>query len=79
MRKRYAVGLFVDLKKVLDTANHDILIRNMEKYGFRGIVLNWLKSYILNRQQFVQINQDKSRLMNTSKVSSRAKNVYYVY
>ena len=58
--KMFTVGVFVDLKKAFDTLNHDILIRKMEKYGFRGVVLNWIKSYIKNREQFVQIGDCKS-------------------
>uniref|UniRef100_A0A8C6M161 Reverse transcriptase domain-containing protein n=1 Tax=Nothobranchius furzeri TaxID=105023 RepID=A0A8C6M161_NOTFU len=61
-KKKHAIGLFLDLKKAFDTVNHDVLMRKMEKYGFRGIVLDWIKSYLSNRQQYVQINQHKSGL-----------------
>uniref|UniRef100_A0AAX7V8P7 Reverse transcriptase domain-containing protein n=1 Tax=Astatotilapia calliptera TaxID=8154 RepID=A0AAX7V8P7_ASTCA len=62
--KRYALGVFLDLKKAFDTVNHEILLKKLEKYGFRGVVLEWLKSYVGNRQQYVQINEYKSNLMD---------------
>ena len=47
---KYAVGIFIDIKKALDTINHDILVYTLESYGIRGIVLDWIKSYLSNRQ-----------------------------
>lgn len=32
-----------------------MLIQKLEKYGIRGVVLEWSKSYMKNRQQFVQM------------------------
>lgn len=60
--KKYAVGLFIDLKKAFDTIDHDILLQKLERYGIRGVGLTWLKSYIENRQQFVQMGVTKSTL-----------------
>ena len=58
--KFYTVGVFVDLKKAFDTIDHNILIRKMTKYGFRGVVSNWLESYITDREQIVQLGNYKS-------------------
>ena len=37
----FACGMFVDLKKKLDIANHDILIQQLNHCGIRGVASNW--------------------------------------
>ena len=47
------VGLFLDFTKAFDTLNHTVLINKLHKYGIRGNALNWIKSYLSDRNQFV--------------------------
>ena len=54
--KKYALGLFIDLKKAFDTVDHTILIDKLSMYGVRGLPLDWVKSYLMQRQQYVSFN-----------------------
>ena len=58
--KEIAVGFFMDLSKAFDTVNYDILCTKLYHYGIRGIALDWVKSYLSNRLQFVQFKQSVS-------------------
>ena len=64
--KKFTIGIFLDLSKAFDTVNHEILFTKLEHYGFRGIVLDWMKSYFINRKQFVQYNNHCSDLKEIS-------------
>ena len=51
----YTIGTFIDFKKALDTVDHSILLDKVHFYGFRGIAHSWIKSYLENRSQCVEI------------------------
>ena len=58
----YTVGVFVDLKKVFGTVDHDILIEKLHHYGVGGILKDWFTSYLQYRKQYVTLNDHKSTI-----------------
>ena len=43
-----------------DTLNHEILAKNLEHYGIRGIAYKWIISYLTSRKQYVNIQDTSS-------------------
>ena len=51
------VGLvFIDLKKAVDTVDHDILREKLHIYGVQQRELSWFRSYLSNLKQFCRVN-----------------------
>lgn len=60
MENKHTVGVILDLQKAFDTINHNLLLNKLSMYGIRGLSFNWIKSYLSNRKQYVQINGQNS-------------------
>ena len=59
---KIVIGLMIDLKKVFYGICHKTLLKKLYAYGIRGKVLNWFKSYLTNRTQYVQYGNTKSEI-----------------
>ena len=52
--------VFLDFSKAFDTVNHDILFETLYHYGIRGPTLQWFKSCLHERKQYVTYNDISS-------------------
>ena len=52
----YVIGILFDFSKAFDTVNQGILLEKLRHYGIRGYALDWFRSYLSNRKQFVTDN-----------------------
>jgi hypothetical protein len=60
--KKHSIIIFCDLKKAFDTCNHSILLNKLSKLGIKDKELDWFKSYLTDRKQFVTIDSFDSTL-----------------
>ena len=61
LEKGKSVGaIFMCLSKAFDTLNYDFLIAKLEAYGFSENSLNYIQSYLRNRLQRTNVNNNFS-------------------
>ena len=62
--KRLDCGIFIDLQKAFDTVNHRILLSKLENFGFHCCALEWFRSYLSDRKQYVSVNGSNSDVLS---------------
>ena len=54
-KQLFSYGVFIDLKRTFDTADHNNVLHKLDYYGFRGVINRWLSSYLQGQTQTTQI------------------------
>ena len=63
-QKEVAIVTFMDLSKAFDCVDHNILLSKLKRLGIHETALQWINSYLLDREHFVSWNQTRSPLLN---------------
>jgi retron-type reverse transcriptase len=63
----------LDLSKAFDVINHNLLLATLELYRLRGISHVWVRSYLTDRVQFVEIHHIDPKTSKIMTVTSSLK------
>ena len=61
--KDASLTIFMDLSKAFDTLDHQILLTKLKYYGVNDTPLKWFSNYLTGRQQYVEIDDNRSGLL----------------
>lgn len=56
------IALFVDIRKAFDCVNHQLLLIKLNQLGMTGTTYNIFKSFLEDRKQFVNIENENSNI-----------------
>ena len=60
MDENKTINIYLDLSKAFDALNHSILIHKLKFYGINGTAIHLFKSYLSNRKQYVEYENNTS-------------------
>ena len=53
--------IYMDFAKAFDKVPHRRLLKKLEAYGISGNILQWIKAFLMEREQIVVVNGEKSK------------------
>ena len=56
----YVCAMFMYFSKTFDTMHHNLMIAKLGTYGFSQDALQYMRSYMTNREQTVPVNSNFS-------------------
>jgi hypothetical protein len=69
-RHLHVTGIFFNLLKAYDGTNYSMLLDKLDSFGVTGSPNKWVKSYLTNRTQFVEISNTDGSNCTLSKFQS---------
>ena len=67
----FVCGAFVDLQKAFNTVKQEIVLVKLDFYGIGGLANSWLKSFLKNRKQYVNLPRHSSSVKTVTHIVPR--------
>ena len=60
--KQHCAGVFIDTNMTFGIVNHKLLVEKLSLYVVRGIANTWLENYLMERKQYVVVDNQASSM-----------------
>ena len=64
MKKEVTLIAFADFSKAFDTVDYATVLKKLHNVGFSRDAVSWVFNYLIERKQFVQINEKQSEVVS---------------
>ena len=68
--KKLTLVVLVDFSKAFDSIDHCRLLSKLQALGIGRTALEWFRSYLTGRQQYVRIGSETSNLSPTTRLDT---------